>query len=87
MVMLDGKKIFFLMDSQGVALELINDYFREEGAAFNVVGFVEAALESKNFTYPTIKRRLITAMIFNKKVREDAERDLDIVARKKGWLK
>ena len=62
MLMLDGKKIFELMDTYGLPLEIINLELRKHQLCFNVVEFIEAALASKNFTYNTIKRQLLKAM-------------------------
>jgi alanyl-tRNA synthetase len=55
----DGAQIFKLVDSYGLPLEVITDRLREKGMGFNVVEFIQAALDSKNFTYKTIKPRLL----------------------------
>lgn len=73
--MLSGREIFKLMDTHGLPLEIINEILRERGEAFNVVEFVDAAIESKNFTYEKIRGKLIEAML--PKHRADFTAELD----------
>lgn len=73
--MLSGKAIFRLMDTQGLPLSVINEILRTKQMCFNVVEFVEAALASKNFSYKTIKNRLLEAMLSEK--REEFAIELD----------
>ena len=60
---IDGKEVLSLVDSKGLPLEAVNIHLREKGMGFDVVQFVKAALASKNFTYDTIKQRLVEAML------------------------
>ena len=80
-----GKTIFFIMDSKGASLDFITEYLRDRGVGFNVVEFVDAALESKNFTYETIKKRLVNSMVFDEEVRKEFVVDLDKIAVKRDW--
>lgn len=75
MIMLSGKEIFRIMDTHGLPLEVITEEVRNKQMCFNVVEFVEVALASKNFTYKTIKNRLLEAMLPEK--REEFAAELD----------
>jgi len=57
--MINGKIVFELMDSRGLPLEIIRERLREKGLCFNVIEFIEAAIASKNYSYPKIKSRLM----------------------------
>lgn len=80
----DGAIIFKIMDTHGTPLEIINEMLRAEGAGFSVIQFVEAALASKNYTYETIKRRLLADFVGDK---EFMSQLLDGFAEKLGWVK
>jgi alanyl-tRNA synthetase len=47
---LSGKIIFHLMDSQGLPFDIIMDILKEKSLSYNVYEFIEAAINSKNFT-------------------------------------
>lgn len=78
-----GTEVFGLMDTRGIPLDVINETLRANDCGFNVVQFIEAALASRNFTYQTIKQRLLSAHIGD---RENMSQLLDGVAKSKGWL-
>jgi alanyl-tRNA synthetase len=82
-VILDGKMVFQLMDTKGMPLDSIVEVLRVNNAGFDVVQFVETALESKNFLYQTIKTRLMNNIMPD--IRETFVAQLDLVASKKGW--
>ena len=65
--MISGEAIFRLMDTHGLPLEVITEELRNKQKCFNVVEFVEVALASKNFSYKTIKNRLLEAMLPEKR--------------------
>ena len=77
MCVLNGKQIFFLMDSRGMPLDIITDILREKGLCFDVVAFTEAALNSGNFTYSKIKSMLLGAMKGNIDV--DVKREFETI--------
>ena len=83
--LISGNLIFQLMDSKGLPLEIVNDLLREKGLGFDVVDFIEAALASGNFTYSSIKTRLVQAMVYDEMTRANFTRSLDAVAKKKSW--
>lgn len=60
--LLDGKKIFELMDSKGLPLEIIVLELRRRKRALNIPQFVEAAIDSKNFTFESVERRLLSCL-------------------------
>lgn len=78
-----GYDVFKIMDTKGLPLDVINETLRANDCGFNVVQFIEAALASRNFTYQTIKQRLLSAHIGD---RENMSQLLDGVAKSKGWL-
>lgn len=58
-VVWNGASIFWMMDSQGMPLEVIVTLLRRRGEGFDVKGFIEVALQSKNFTPERIRSRLL----------------------------
>jgi alanyl-tRNA synthetase len=77
----NGHDCFRLVDTFGLPLEVIVNHLREEhDSVIDIVGYVEAALESKNFTYRTLLPRL-------EEVFKDKQFlvQLDQIAEKKGW--
>jgi len=82
---ISGETVFYWMDTKGMPLEIINESLRVNSAGFDVVGFIEAALSSKNFTYQKIREKL--KQNIDEGVREGFLSDLDIVAKSKGWIK
>ena len=73
----DGKYVFELMDTHGLPLEIVNEKLRELDTGFNVITFIESAIESKNYTYQTIKNRLVQAMVFDVELREEFTHIID----------
>ena len=74
--MIDGREIFRLMDTKGLPLDIICEQLRRRRMAFNVCQFVEESLASGNFTYSRIKKRLVEAILPDK--RGDFEEELDL---------
>jgi len=60
--LLDGKKVFELMDSKGLPLEIIVLELRRQKGAFNIPQFVQAAIDSRNFTFEKIEQRLLSCL-------------------------
>jgi len=56
-----GQDIFWLMDSRGIPLELIADCLQKHGLCFDVGQLVTAALDSGNYSYTTIKTKVLQA--------------------------
>jgi len=80
---LNGAEVFKLMDTKGLPLDSINEILRANHIGFNVVQFIEAAMASKNFTYGTIKRRLLESHFGD---RAEMSQLLDSLAKGRGWL-
>lgn len=80
---LNGELVFWRMDTIGLPLEIINEVLREHSMCFDVVSFVNAAINSKNFTYQTIRKRLREGMLDDPGAFLN---DLDKVAKIKGWI-
>ena len=57
--LLDGKKIFKLMDQEGVPFEVICDILRSKDACFDLRSFAVAAYESGNYTISTLRKALL----------------------------
>jgi alanyl-tRNA synthetase len=55
---MSGAKVFQLMDSHGLPLEIVLDRLSLNGLGFNVPGFIDAALASGNFTAETVYKLL-----------------------------
>ena len=55
---MDGAKVFSLMDSEGLPFEVIQDELAHEGMAFNVYEFCQAARASGNYSAPKLFRLL-----------------------------
>lgn len=62
---IDGKFIFYLVDSVGLPLDIINEELRESGIGFDVEGFIRAAKKSTNYTIKRLKN-LFNSEIDNK---------------------
>ena len=56
---INGDLIFEMMDSHGLPVEFASDVLRRHGLAFDVAGFVRAALASGNFRSDRIRRAFI----------------------------
>jgi alanyl-tRNA synthetase len=76
----EGQGCFKLVDTYGLPLEVIYDRLQEYNMCIDVVGYIEAALESKNFTYETVKSRL--SEVFHDKEFFDR---LNLIAELKSW--
>lgn len=46
----NGNFVFKLMDSKGLPLDIILVELREKSLAFDLIGFIEAAIKSKNYS-------------------------------------
>ena len=57
----DGEFIFWMMDSQGMPLEVLNAILADKGMGFDVIGFIQAGLESGNWKPRTLERKLLMA--------------------------
>lgn len=57
-LVISGRWLFFAMDSMGISLDDCVDLLRTNGLAFDVVGLVQAAKHSGNFTLERILSRL-----------------------------
>jgi hypothetical protein len=55
---LPGEAMFRLMDSHGLPFSFIEENLHERGGFFDVLGFVEAASKSKNFSSERIYKVL-----------------------------
>ena len=56
--MISGKKVFQIMDTHGIPLDIILEQLKDRGLVMNTIEFIESALVNKNFTEKTIKRIL-----------------------------
>ena len=58
-MILNGRDIFNLMDSQGIPFELICSILREKNIGFDIKQFAIAAYNSGNYTYDSLKKLLL----------------------------
>jgi hypothetical protein len=78
----DGKFIFWMMDSQGIPLEVLMLCLRKRKEAFDVAGFIEEALSNPNYQTPDapqrLKQKLLNARRWsNPKERKEVEMLID----------
>jgi len=72
-VLVDGHKVFKLMDTKGLPLEIITLELRQKGLGFNVPEFVDEALKTGNYTLDTIRNKLLSCL--PKQYQEDFNRE------------
>lgn len=54
-----GDFIFKLLDTYGLPLDIIKDMLDEKNLAFDTLGFIQSALNSKNYTVKKLKAILL----------------------------
>lgn len=65
---LNGKIVFSMVDSMGIPLDIIMICLEKEGFAFDLLGFLQAAKDSKNYT----KEKLRTLVVVESCLPEDS---------------
>jgi alanyl-tRNA synthetase len=56
-----GATVFQWRDTYGIPFETIQMALRQRGMAMDVLGYIEAALTSGNFTHATLRRDFLEA--------------------------
>ena len=57
-LILDGKFVFYLMDSKGLPFPVICELLKERNCSFTSEPFIQAAIDSKNYTRATIVKKM-----------------------------
>lgn len=68
-MIIKGEFVFKLMDSHGLPFDIILCELKDRGLAFDVMGFIIAAIKSKNFT----KKRLTNLLLDHSPCQEARE--------------
>lgn len=53
--MISGARIFYIMDSCGMPFDILREELKDKGLVLDTVGFMEAALKSKNYKIKRLK--------------------------------